>query len=57
VVEFAGYSIPHPLEDKMQLRLQTRDGTSAVETLENAFDTIQGICEHVLSVFDARMEE
>ncbi|EIM88759.1 RBP11-like subunits of RNA polymerase [Stereum hirsutum FP-91666 SS1] len=35
-VEFCGYSVPHPSENFIQLRIQMYDGLSALATLEKA---------------------
>lgn len=32
-VEFCGYNVPHPLEDKILLRVQTRQGFNAKDIL------------------------
>uniref|UniRef100_A0A914KS63 DNA-directed RNA polymerase I subunit D n=1 Tax=Meloidogyne incognita TaxID=6306 RepID=A0A914KS63_MELIC len=47
-VEFCGYNIPHPLEDKILIRIQTEKGYSAgdilcrgLEDLHTVFDQIQ----------------
>ena len=50
-VSFVGYSVPHPSEPKMNLRLQTV-GPPADKVLHNALGTVYEIGEHVLSTFD-----
>ncbi|KAL9647126.1 hypothetical protein ABK040_004842 [Willaertia magna] len=57
-VSFCGYTVPHPLEAKMNLRLQTVDERySAQETLEEALTTLQSITEHVLETFNSAVEK
>jgi DNA-directed RNA polymerase I and III subunit RPAC2 len=51
-VSFVGYSVPHPAEAKMNLRLQTV-GPPATEVLLDALSTVHQVGEHVLSTFDA----
>ncbi|CAD6185623.1 unnamed protein product [Caenorhabditis auriculariae] len=48
-VEFCGYNVPHPLEDKILLRIQTKIGSNALpflvkalEDLEKIFATMRG---------------
>ena len=63
--EFAGYSIPHPSENKMQLRIQTKKSESAKEVLIESLDNIMSVCDNILDAFkktekrddDAKMEE
>ena len=55
-VSFVGYSVPHPAEPKMNLRLQTV-GPPATEVLLNALSTIHQVGSHVLTTFDAAVEE
>ncbi|EAU32372.1 hypothetical protein ATEG_06988 [Aspergillus terreus NIH2624] len=54
-VEFCGYTIPHPSETKMNLRIQTYDTTNAVEALEKGLDSLMDLCDVVTEKFtDAR---
>ena len=50
-VSFVGYSVPHPAEPKMQLRLQTA-GPPAAAVLQDALGTVHDIGQHVLATFD-----
>ena len=54
-VSFVGYSVPHPAEPKMNIRLQTV-GPPATEVLHTALGTVYAVGEHVLSTFDAALE-
>ena len=48
-VEFAGYSVPHPSEPIVQIRVQTTDpSTPAVQALQEACITLDRQCEYVL---------
>ncbi len=51
-VSFVGYSVPHPAEAKMNLRLQTV-GPPATQVLHDALGTTYEVGQHVLSTFDA----
>ena len=55
-VSFVGYSVPHPAEAKMNLRLQTV-GPPATEVLLDALSTVHQVGEHVLSTFDGAIEK
>ncbi|KAL1508820.1 hypothetical protein AB1Y20_004915 [Prymnesium parvum] len=55
-VSFVGYSVPHPSETKMNLRLQTV-GPSATSVLHGALGTVYDVGAHVLATFDAAVEE
>ena len=55
-VAFVGYSVPHPSEPKMNLRLQTV-GPPATTVLHNALGTVYEIGGHVLSTFDKAVAE
>ncbi|VDM99278.1 unnamed protein product [Thelazia callipaeda] len=49
-VEFCGYNVPHPLEDKILVRLQTKNGVSAAEMF------VRGL-EELLIVFGTIKEK
>ncbi|KAH8689623.1 DNA-directed RNA polymerase I and III 14 KDA polypeptide [Talaromyces proteolyticus] len=52
-VEFCGYTIPHPSEAKMNLRIQTYENTTAVEALEKGLDDLMDLCDVVTDKFTA----
>jgi DNA-directed RNA polymerase I and III subunit RPAC2 len=56
-VEFCGYTIPHPSESKMNIRIQTYDSTTAVEALEKGLDTLMDLCDVVTDKFTAARDE
>lgn len=57
-VEFCGYSVPHPAENKMRLRIQARPvdasgaPTNIVEILNRGLDDFSQWCSNVQSEFD-----
>merc|ERR1712193_216890 len=55
-VEFCGYSIPHPSENKINLRIQSK-GASAVDVLSKGLSDLSRLSEHVLSVFEEKVKE
>ena len=48
---FVGYSVPHPAEPKMNLRLQTV-GPPATQVLHEALGNVYNVGEHVLTTFE-----
>ncbi|GAM40846.1 DNA-directed RNA polymerase I and III 14 kDa [Talaromyces pinophilus] len=50
-VEFCGYTIPHPSEAKMNIRIQTYDGTTAIEALEKGLNDLMDLCDVVSDKF------
>ncbi|AOA64761.1 RNA polymerase subunit AC19 [Komagataella phaffii CBS 7435] len=50
-VEYCGYSIPHPSEAKLNIRIQTYGGMTAVEALRKGLDDLVDICDHVEKKF------
>jgi len=46
-VEFCGYSIPHPSEAVMNIRIQTYENTTAIQALEKGFDDLIDLCDIV----------
>ena len=55
-VTFVGYSVPHPAEPKMNLRLQTT-GPPATDVLLDTLSTVHQVGEHVLATFDTAVED
>ncbi|KAI4131182.1 MAG: hypothetical protein LQ338_001387 [Usnochroma carphineum] len=56
-VELCGYSIPHPSEAKMNLRIQTYEGTTVYDALEKGLDDLMDLCDVVESKFIAARDE
>jgi len=55
-VEFCGYSIPHPSEELMNIRIQTYN-MSAEDALRKGLDDLIDLCDIVAEKFtDAREE-
>ncbi|KAK9455533.1 hypothetical protein V1511DRAFT_498029 [Dipodascopsis uninucleata] len=55
-VEFCGYSIPHPSEAAMNLRIQTYGEITAIEALEKGLDDLVDLCDHVENEFKKSVE-
>ncbi|OQD78375.1 hypothetical protein PENDEC_c001G02095 [Penicillium decumbens] len=56
-VEFCGYTIPHPSDAKMHLRIQTTDSTTALEALEKGFNDLMDLCDVVTEKFTASRDQ
>ncbi|XVE59355.1 hypothetical protein DITRI_Ditri05aG0039700 [Diplodiscus trichospermus] len=55
-VTFCGYSIPHPSEARVNIRVQTT-GDPAREVLKDACQDLMLMCRHVRSTFDKAVED
>jgi len=56
-VEFCGYTIPHPAEPKMNLRIQTYDNVEAQKVLERGLDDLVALCDIMLEKFETAAED
>jgi DNA-directed RNA polymerases I and III subunit RPAC2 len=56
-VEFCGYSIPHPSEPKMNFRIQTYGGITAIQALNKGLNDLKDLCDHVEEVFRSKVRE
>ncbi|KAF9449300.1 RBP11-like subunits of RNA polymerase [Macrolepiota fuliginosa MF-IS2] len=52
-VEFCGYSVPHPSENVINVRVQMYDNLSSLDALTKALDNLDNLCE---TVEDAYLE-
>lgn len=50
-VEFCGYSIPHPSEAKLNIRIQTYGDITAIEALQKGLDDLVQACDVVKNKF------
>ncbi|XP_010262702.1 PREDICTED: DNA-directed RNA polymerases I and III subunit RPAC2 [Nelumbo nucifera] len=55
-VTFCGYSIPHPSDARVNIRVQTT-GDPAKEVLKDALQDLMIMCQHVRSTFDNAVAE
>mmetsp|Transcript_60304 Transcript_60304/g.168460 ORF Transcript_60304/g.168460 Transcript_60304/m.168460 type:complete len:136 (-) Transcript_60304:141-548(-) len=56
-VEFAGYTVPHPSEPYMNVRVQTHEGVSADDAALEALENIIQVCSHVSTVYKKAVVE
>ncbi|CAO3611493.1 unnamed protein product [Mucor hiemalis] len=50
-VDFCGYSIPHPSEAKMNVRIQTTDKTTAIDALKTGLSDLLDLVSHVREAY------
>ena len=55
-VDFTGYTVPHPSEMRLHLRIQTKGSITAVDALRDALNTLRGMSDHVRDTFEATVE-
>ncbi len=55
-VDFCGYSIPHPSESKILLRIQSRS-IPAVEILRQGLQTLKDVCDTLSEKFKKEIEK
>ncbi|MCJ1354356.1 MAG: RNA polymerase subunit AC19 [Icmadophila ericetorum] len=58
-VEFCGYSIPHPSEAKMNVRIQTfaKEGTTVYQALGKGFNDLVDLCDVVTEKFTSARDD
>ena len=54
-VALAGYSVPHPMERKVNVRVQTIQPLTADGAMREAMLDVVSICEHVTETFEAAL--
>ncbi|XP_074560835.1 uncharacterized protein LOC141817039 [Curcuma longa] len=55
-VVFCGYSIPHPSDNKVNIRVQTT-GDPAKDVLKDALENLTQMCQHVRSTFRETVDD
>lgn len=56
-VEFCGYSVPHPSENLIQLRIQMYDNLSSLTALQTALDDLDTLYESIEDAYRASLEQ
>eukprot|EP00127_Corallochytrium_limacisporum_P000264 Clim_evm11s9 gene=Clim_evmTU11s9 len=57
-VEFCGYTMPHPSEPKLHLRIQTKPDTQTpTEALNTGLENLMQLTDHVSQTFDDAWKE
>ncbi|KAH7445017.1 hypothetical protein KP509_02G102400 [Ceratopteris richardii] len=55
-VEFCGYSIPHPSENRVNIRIQTT-GDPAKDVLKDALQDLMVMCQHIRKTFTNAVDQ
>eukprot|EP00798_Chlamydomonas_sp_ICE-L_P015976 gene15976-22106_t len=50
-VSFCGYSMPHPSEELVNVRIQTTGEVTATQALRTSCDDLRDVCGHMRSTF------
>jgi len=53
---FCGYTIPHPLENKMKLRIQTTE-KPALKVVEESIDSLCSVLEVIMDKFNGEVNK
>ncbi|EER28956.1 DNA-directed RNA polymerases I and III 16 kDa polypeptide, putative [Coccidioides posadasii C735 delta SOWgp] len=56
-VEFCGYTMPHPSETKMNLRIQTYASTNVFEVLDKGLSDLIDLCDVVTETFTTARDD
>lgn len=56
-VDFCGYTIPHPQENKMNFRIQADRSSNAIEILKRGLMDLEKMCDTVDETFKAALSE
>lgn len=57
-IEFCGYSVPHPLEKKINFRIQLKKSDDiATDSLRKGLDDFEEIFKHVQETFETAVAE
>ena len=56
-VGFAGYSVPHPSDPVVHIRVQANEPNTAVSALQEACETLSKQCDIVLEKLEQRLPE
>eukprot|EP00878_Enallax_costatus_P005553 GHUV01005826.1.p3 GENE.GHUV01005826.1~~GHUV01005826.1.p3 ORF type:complete len:106 (+),score=30.34 GHUV01005826.1:698-1015(+) len=56
-VTFCGYSIPHPTEESVNIRVQTTGEITAAQALGSACEECSKVTRHMRGVFDNAIEQ
>ncbi|CAE8652238.1 unnamed protein product, partial [Polarella glacialis] len=56
-VDFAGYTVPHPSEPYMNVRVQTHQSTTADDAVDESLDNITAVCDIVLKTYKKAVKD
>lgn len=53
----AAYFVPHPLESRMQLRIETMDGVEPTEVFIRTLDKVMNMCDEFTDKFNTSLAD
>ncbi|EDV98734.1 probable DNA-directed RNA polymerases I and III subunit RPAC2 [Drosophila grimshawi] len=53
-VDFCGYTIPHPTEQKLHFRIQSHR-ERAIDLLKRGLEDLEALCDHTMNTFETEM--
>lgn len=56
-VELCAYSIPHPSEDKIHMRIQTNGNVSALQALSIGLRQLEQLSRHLAHLFQLQLSD
>lgn len=56
-VTFCGYTVPHPADTTMHLRIQTVKDVKAIDVLRRGLTDLEQVCDHTLETFGHAYDE
>eukprot|EP00163_Fabomonas_tropica_P007856 TRINITY_DN1749_c1_g1_i6.p1 TRINITY_DN1749_c1_g1~~TRINITY_DN1749_c1_g1_i6.p1 ORF type:complete len:115 (+),score=6.22 TRINITY_DN1749_c1_g1_i6:117-461(+) len=56
-VEFCGYSVPHPSQHSVTIRVQTKGKVTAVDAFRKAIHSLRDVSAHLGEIHDAAVQE
>uniref|UniRef100_A0A1B0G937 DNA-directed RNA polymerases I and III subunit RPAC2 n=1 Tax=Glossina morsitans morsitans TaxID=37546 RepID=A0A1B0G937_GLOMM len=54
-VDFCGYTIPHPAENKLHFRIQSSQ-SRAIDILKRGLEDLEKLCDHTITTFEAEVK-
>lgn len=56
-MNFCGYTVPHPTDTKMHLRIQAAKNVKAVDVLRRGLADLEKVCDHTITTFEDAYRE
>uniref|UniRef100_A0A8D8T2L0 DNA-directed RNA polymerase I subunit D n=1 Tax=Cacopsylla melanoneura TaxID=428564 RepID=A0A8D8T2L0_9HEMI len=56
-VDFAGYSVPHPADFQIFLRIQVKDGYDSLDILKKGIKDLEEACDKITNTFNRALIE
>lgn len=56
-MNFCGYTVPHPADTKMHLRIQASKNVRAADVLRRGLTDLERICDHTITTFECAYKD